>query len=129
MTNGEELWKVIMGVALRTLFNFILVFLLAEGFLYSYRFSYRLFSDIAYKPGVTQTVVVNIPAGSNAIDAARILDDYELVDSEYLILARMFLGKYNTKILAGNYTLAPSMTPDEICRSICGIKSEENNDS
>ena len=69
---------------------------------------------------------ITIESGSNAVDVAKILDNLDVVESEYLILARMYIGKYSSKIIAGTYELGPSMTPDEICKCICGIQSEES---
>lgn len=125
MGSRDELWKTIMGVSIRTFFNLVLVLAIIEGFIYSYHFSYKLFADVPYKPATSESVAVAIPEGSNARSVASIMDENGLVESKYMMLARLYLGRYNTKIMAGTYTLAPSMTPDEICRLICGIQNEE----
>lgn len=125
MGNKENVLLVFAGIIFRTLFNAALLFALIEGFTYSYNFSYKLFSDIPYKAASSETMNITIDSGNSAEDVAMILDTNGLVDGKYLFLARMYLGKYNTKIKAGTYTLGPGMTPDEICRSICGINSEE----
>ena len=125
MTSGEDKFEIIIGFILRTMINILFVIGIMEGFVYSYHFSYRLFADIPYKPAIYDTMDITIESGSTASDVAGILDDFEIVDSKYLILARMYIGKYNSKIKAGTYKLGPSMTPDEICRRICGMQSEE----
>jgi len=126
MTSGENKFKIIIGFVLRTMINILFVLGIIEGFLYSYHFSYKLFADMPYKPVAEETFNITIESGSNAIDVAKLLDQFGIVESEYLIMARMYIGKYNSKIQAGTYTLGPSMTPDEICRCICGIRNEES---
>ncbi|MBQ8084661.1 MAG: hypothetical protein IJ232_00970 [Lachnospiraceae bacterium] len=125
MTSGESKFKIIIEFVFRTMINMLFVLGIFQGFLYSYHFSYKLFADVPYKPATTEMMNITIEPGSNAMDVAKLLDDLQVVDGEYLVLARMYLGKYNSKIQAGTYELGPSMTPDEICRCICGIKSEE----
>ena len=126
MTGGESRFKIICGFILRTMINCIFVFGIYEGFVYSYIFSYKLFADIPYKPATSEMINITIEPGSNAVEVAKMLDELDIVDGEYLVLARMYLGKYNSKIQQGTYRLGPAMTPDEICRAICGIQSEES---
>ncbi len=125
MTGGEDKFRIIIGFILRTMINILFVIGIVEGFVYSYHFSYKLFADIPYKPAVSDTMNITIEAGNSAKDVADILDSLDIVENKYLILARMYIGKYNSKIKAGTYKLGPAMTPDEICRCICGIQSEE----
>ena len=125
MGNKENAGLIFVGIIFRTLFNAILIFALIEGFAYSYHFSYKLFSDIPYKAGSDQIMNITIDEGSSAKDVAMILDANGLVDGKYLFLARMYVGKYNNKIKAGTYVLGPGMSPDQICRCICCMKSEE----
>lgn len=125
MGNSESIGRVILGIAVHTLINMLLLFGLVEGFTYSYHFSYKLFADIPYIAASSDTMSITIDEGLDARQVAKILNVNGLVDGEYLILARMYLGKYNTRIQAGTYILSPGMTPDEICKSICGIQTEE----
>lgn len=125
MTGGEDKFRIIIGFILRTMINILFVIGIVEGFVYSYHFSYKLFADIPYKPAVLETMNITIESGNSAKDVADILDSLDIVENKYLILARMYIGKYNSKIKAGTYKLGPAMTPDEICRCICGIQSEE----
>ena len=125
MLDKENFIKALFGASLRTLFNAMLLLCLVEGFVYSYHFSYKLFADIPYKPLETQTMTVTIPSGSNARDVSKIMSGNNLVDGELLFMARLYIGRYNTRIQAGTYKLGAYMTPDEICRCICGVQSEE----
>lgn len=125
MTNKEDKFKIIIGFVLRTMINILFVLGIIEGFVYSYHFSYQLFADVPYKPVAEETMDITIESGSSATDVAKLLSQFDIVESEYLVLARIYLGKYNNKIQAGTYRLGPAMTPDQICRCICGIQSEE----
>lgn len=123
--DNENAYSVILGVCIRTLINVVFLFLLVEGFTYSYHFSYKLFADLPTAAASSDMKNITIDAGSSAKDVAFLLEANGIVDDKYIFVARAYLGKYNNKIQAGTYTLGPGMTPDEICRMICGIQSEE----
>lgn len=125
MGEREKFSGIILGVSLRLLMNMMLVFFLVEGFVNSYHFSYKLFSDIPYMAGSSSEIGVTIAPGSSAYDVAELLDGLGIVDGKYLFLARAYLGKYQTKIIAGTYSLGPGMSPDTICRRVCGMKTED----
>lgn len=105
--------------------NVVLLFILVEGFVYTYQFSYKVFADVPYMPASSDTVTITIESGSTAKQVADIMEGSGLVEDDKLILARLYLGKYNKKIIAGTYTLSPAMSADAICKKICGIQSEE----
>lgn len=123
--DNENAYSVILGVCIRTLINVVFLFLLVEGFTYSYHFSYKLFADLPTAAASSDMKNITIDAGSSAKDVAFLLEANGIVDDKYIFVARAYLGKYNNKIQAGTYTLGPGMTPDEICQMICGIQSEE----
>ncbi len=122
---NDKISKVILQISLRTLMNVVLLFILVEGFVYTYQFSYKVFADVPYMPASSDTVTITIESGSTAKQVASIMEGSGLVEDDKLILARLYLGKYNKKIIAGTYTLSPAMSADAICKKICGIQSEE----
>ena len=122
---NDKISKVILQISLRTLMNVVLLFILVEGFVYTYQFSYKVFADVPYMPASSDTVTITIESGSTAKQVASIMEGSRLVEDDKLILARLYLGKYNKKIIAGTYTLSPAMSADAICKNICGIQSEE----
>lgn len=122
---NDKISKVILQISLRTLMNVVLLFILVEGFVYTYQFSYKVFADVPYMPASSDTVTITIESGSTAKQVASIMEGSGLVEDDKLILARLYLGKYNKKIIAGTYTLSPAMPADAICKKICGIQSEE----
>ncbi len=124
MLNREDKFKVVIGFILRTFINILFVIGIMEGFVYSYHFSYKLIADVPYKPATDQVINVTIEPGSSALDVAKLLDQFGIVESRYMMLGRIYLGKYSSKIQAGSYKLGPYMTPDQICRCICRIESE-----
>ncbi len=121
----ESILKRILQFCMQLLVNLFLLFLLIEGFKSSYYFSYKLFADVPYRVGADQRISITIEEGSTATLIAQQLEQNGIVEGKYLFLAREYLGKYNNRILAGTYQLGPDMTPDEICRTICGIQSED----
>lgn len=122
---NDKISKVILQISLRTLMNVVLLFILVEGFVYTYQFSYKVFADVPYMPASSDMVTITIESGSTAKQVADIMEGSGLVEDDKLILARLYLGKYNKKIIAGTYTLSPAMSADAICKKICGIQSEE----
>ncbi|MCI5806178.1 MAG: hypothetical protein MR029_07575 [Clostridium sp.] len=122
---NDKISKVILQISLRTLMNVVLLFILVEGFVYTYQFSYKVFADVPYMPASSDTVTITIESGNTAKQVADIMEGSGLVEDDKLILARLYLGKYNKKIIAGTYTLSPAMSADAICKKICGIQSEE----
>ena len=121
----DSIIKRILQFCIQMIVNLFLLFLLVEGFEASYYFSYKLFADVPYRVGAEQRISITIEEGSTATLVAQQLEQSGVVEGKYLFLARTYLGKYNKRILAGTYQLGPDMTPDEICRAICGIQSED----
>lgn len=121
----DSISSTILWVSVRLFINVLLVFVLVEGFSFGYQFSYKLFSDFPYEATSKTTMNITIEQGSTVPEIANILDGNGIVDGKYLFMARVYLGKYNKRIQAGTYKLGPGMTPDEICREICRIKSED----
>lgn len=118
--SGAILW-----ISVRVLINMLLLLLLVEGFINAYHFSYKLFADIPYLAGSNKTMNITIVQGKQPDEIADVLEFNGIVDNKYLFLVRLYLGKYQDKILAGTYTLGPGMSPEDICREICGIQSED----
>lgn len=120
----ENISGTILRLSLRTLINMVLLFLLVEGCISAYNFSYRVFADYPYMAASKDTKTITISKGQTARDVAVVLEELGIVESQYVFLVRAYLGKYNNQIQAGTYTLGPGMTPEEICKTICGKQSE-----
>lgn len=116
---------ILLKICLRTLVNILLLFILVEGFAKAYLFSYKLFGDYPYVPAAQTVMEITIAEGSDAAAVAKILEENGIVENQYLLLARMYLGKYSSRIKTGTYSLGPGMSPETICKEICGIKSED----
>lgn len=123
--DNENAYGVVLGICIRTLVNIVFVLLLVEGFTYSYHFSYKVFADLPMVAASSEVKEIAIGEGSSAKDVSVLLETNGVIEDKYIFLVRAYLGKYNNKIIAGTYSLSPSMTPDEICRMICGMQSEE----
>lgn len=123
LNDKESITSTIFFMSIRILINAALLLVLVEGFILSYRFSYKVFADIPYMAASSDTRSITIETGTGVREIAAMLDDFGIVEGKYQFLARVYLGKYDDRIVAGTYTLGPGMTPDEICRRICGLQS------
>ena len=121
----QSVSSTVLWISLRALWNILLVFILVEGFTNAYYFSYKVFTDIPYVAASEDTRTVFITEGENVFTIAETLEQNGIVESKYLFIVRAYLGEYNQKLKAGEYILGPAMTPDEICKEICGMQSEE----
>ena len=115
----------ILSISVRALINVMLILVLVEGFSNAYHFTHKLFSDYPYVAASSETIRVTIEEGSSVQQVAEMLDELGIVDGKYLFMARVYIGDYRDKMKAGTYMLGPGMTPDEICKEICNIQSEE----
>lgn len=121
--DNDNITSKLLWFSLRTLINMFLLFVLVEGFITAYHFSYELFADYPYVAASDRVLEVKIAEGATPVMVASQLEETGIVKNKYLFLARVYLGKYGKKIQAGSYNLGPGMTPDEICRKLCGIGS------
>ena len=115
----------IFWFSFRTMINVLLILVLVEGYTTTYNFSYKLFADHPYIAASSETMNVTIESGDNVNRVAVVLDEMGIVDSKYLFIARAYLGKYHDRIQPGTYVLGPGMSPEEICKKICGVQSED----
>lgn len=115
----------VLSISVRTLINVLIIFLFVEAFVEAYHFSYKVFADHPYVAASDQVMNITIQEGMDMKQVALVLDEAGVVDGRYLFLARVYLGEYQNKLKAGKYQLGPGMSPDEICKKICGIQSEE----
>ena len=53
------------------------------------------------------------------------LVDAGLVSDKYVMLAKVYLSSYHGKMMPGTYMLSPSMTQEEIMKTITGSMNEE----
>ena len=115
----------IFWISIRTVVNLFAIFLLVEGFVEGYYFSYKVFGDYPYQAAATNVQSVTIEENANVQQVALVLDEMGIVDGKYVFMARAYLGGYYDDLKPGVYQLGPGMTPDEICKKICGKQSEE----
>ncbi|MDO5156084.1 MAG: endolytic transglycosylase MltG [Eubacteriales bacterium] len=125
MREKENIYARILGFCFHILLDVMFVFFILEGYTYSYNLAYRLFGDLPATVMSTQTMRVTIDEGSSAKQVADELKLKGVIDDSYVFMARVYLGKYSNRIVSGTYILGPGMSPDQICRTICGIRSEE----
>jgi cell division protein YceG involved in septum cleavage len=120
----DSITSTILWFSIRLLVNVILIFILVEGFIGGYQWSYKLFADCPYVATSGEEISFTVQEGDTATQIAQELEAAGVVENRYLFLARAYLGKYNTRIQTGTYTVGPGMSPNQICRVLCGIQSE-----
>lgn len=124
MREKENIYGRIFSVCFHFLLNLAFVYCLVQGYTYSYHFSYTLFGDLPKSVVKMADTTVVIEEGKGAKEVASLLEQSGIVESKYLFMARAYIGKYNNKIVAGKYILNSNMSPDTICKVICGMQSE-----
>lgn len=115
----------VMWLSLRLMLNVLLVLVVVEGYTNAYYFSYKLFSDVPYVAASSEMMNVTLETGMDVVDTGIVLEEFGVIDSKYLLIARAYLGKYHDKIQPGTYALGPGMSPEEICKVICHVQSED----
>lgn len=108
------------------LVNSFIVLILIQVFVFGYNFSYKVFANVSYHPKDNSEIVVTILPDSSSMEIAETLENLGVIEDKWVMLVRVRLGSYYSKLLPGTYTLSPSMTTDEILDALCGISSEES---
>lgn len=125
MREKENIYGRVFGICFHLLLDLAFIYFLIQGYMVSYHFSYALFGDLPKSAMAATNTPVVISQGSTAKDVSVQLEECGVVENRYLFLARAYIGKYKDKIVAGSYELNPGMTPDNICKMICGMQSED----
>ena len=79
--------------------------------------------DKPYNPEITDNVLIDIPMGSSTTDIGQILVDNGIIGNQKDFKLFSKINKYDGQYVAGIYSLNPSMTPTEICTTICEGKT------
>lgn len=124
-SNGKNTTLSVLKFALGIMVNFVIVLALFEVYSSSYRFGYQLFINLPYVAGSTQEIKITISEGTDATEVSKLLEYSGIVENRYQIRIKMYLGKYEDRILAGTYILSPSMRPQEILDILSGKMAEE----
>lgn len=119
--------KKALRLVLQVLINAVIILILIRVFMYAYDFSYKVFTDNCLNPMNKSEVQFVIAPDSTTMEIVDLLVEEELVDDRYVLLAKVYLSSYHGKMMPGTYTLSPSMTQDEILKTITGtvVKEEE----
>ena len=110
----------ILNILVRTLVNLMLLVLLYEGVTRTYYFTYKLFTDVPYVAASSERYTITIAEGQGVSEIGCLLEQNGIIDEQYIFVARAYIGKYHDKVKPGIYSLGPGMSPEEICKVICG---------
>ena len=115
-----------LRLVLQVLINAIIILLLIQAFTLAYNFSYKVFTDSCMNPNSTKEVSFVIEPDSSTTEIVDALIEQGLVQDRYVMLAKVYLSSYHGKMMPGTYTLSPSMTQDDILKTITGSKEKED---
>lgn len=118
--------KTALFYSVMILVDVLILLLLVKGFSSAYQFSYNVFSDSAKKAGSTDYKVITITTDDTSSSVSKKLYDAGLIESKYVMQAKLKVGSFSNKIKAGKYGISPSMTYNEIIGIITGTTAKLN---
>lgn len=118
--NSNKKVKKTLNIVLGLLINLVIVLILVQAFSMAFNFGYKVFADISCDANDTVNRDVTILPDSSTMEIVDTLVDAGVVKDKYVVLVKIKLGKYNSKLMPGTYQLNPSMTMDEVLDVISG---------
>ncbi len=125
LNEKNSVLRSVLNICIRTIWNLLMIFLLYESLVQAYSFSYTLFSDTPYMVGQNSLVTITLEEGMSAKEIAEVLYDNRIIGDPKLFIARAYIGKYANRMKAGSYAVNSMMSPEDLCKTFCGIQSEE----
>ncbi len=116
----EKRLRTALFYAAQALVDVLIILLFVKGFSVSYNFSHDVFVDIPKTPGSTEYTIVKIEPDFSTSSVADNLYESGVVRNKYVMMAKIKIGEYESKIRPGKYGLSPSMKPSEILEILCG---------
>ena len=124
----ESRLKTALFYAIELLLDVLIIYVIVKGFSLAYSFSYEVFSDSAKNDGDTSIKIVTIQPDSSTMTVSEALYDAGVIKNKYVMMAKIKLNGYGPDIRPGRYALSPSMTYDEIIKTITTVPEKENTD-
>lgn len=121
----DKTMKNALRMVLQLLINAIIVLLLIQVFTFAYNFFYKVFTDKSVNPASQTEIAFVVEPDSSTTEIVDNLVDAGLVSDKYVMLAKVYLSSYHGKMMPGTYMLSPSMTQEEIMKTITGSMNEE----
>ncbi len=117
--------KTSLFYAIQILVDIVILLILVKGFSMAYGFSYSVFNDSAKDKASTEYKVITILDGESSSKISEKLEKEEIIDNKYVMMAKIKVGSYGSKIKPGQYGLSPSMTYNEIIKIITNEKEAD----
>ncbi len=117
--------KTSLFYAIQILVDIIILLILVKGFSMAYGFSYSVFNDSAKNPASTEYKVITILDGDSTSKISEKLEKEGIIDNKYVMMAKIKVGSYGSKIKSGQYGLSPSMTYNEIIKIITNEQDDD----
>ena len=116
----EKRLRTALFYAVQALIDVLIILLFVKGFSLSYNFSHEVFVDNPKTPGSTEYTIVKIEPDFSTKSVAETLYESGVIRNKYVMMAKIKIGEYESKIHPGKYGLSPSMKPSEIIDILCG---------
>lgn len=117
--------KTSLFYAIQILVDIIILLILVKGFSMAYGFSYSVFNDSAKNQASTEYKVITILDGDSTSKISEKLEKEGIIDNKYVMMAKIKVGSYGSKIKSGQYGLSPSMTYNEIIKIITNEQDDD----
>lgn len=117
--------KTSLFYAIQILVDIIILLILVKGFSMAYGFSYSVFNDSAKNSASTEYKVITILDGDSTSKISEKLEKEGIIDNKYVMMAKIKVGSYGSKIKSGQYGLSPSMTYNEIIKIITNEQDDD----
>ncbi len=115
-----------LSISFTILVLLLAVFALYQIGLHSYQYGYRVFTEPPVSSGRGRDRTVRITKSMSPSDVGQLLENKGLIRDKWLFVLQMRLCEYNSRLLAGRYTLNTSMTAQEMMQVMSGEDIEES---
>lgn len=113
--------RVVLGffeLCIHVLIYAAVIFLVYQGAMLAYDYSYNVFGDPVVSKYDTQTQTVVVEDGDSAAQVAKKLKEAGLIKYESAFVIRVRLEEVGDKIMPGTFELSPSMSIEEILHKL-----------
>lgn len=115
-----------LRITLNVLVNSVIILLLMQAFTFSFNFGYKVFADSCANANDTNKVSIQIPKESSSKEIVDILDEAGVIDDKNVMLIKMKISKYHGKLMPGTYMVSPSMTYEEILKTLSNVQETKS---
>lgn len=125
----EKMLHFALYYAFEALVDVVILFIFVRGFSIAFSFSHDVFYDEAMTPGSEEYATVEIDENFTTESVAETLVNSGIVKNKYVMMMKIKVGEYGSKIIPGKYSLSPSMKAKKILEIITGTSKKKKKDN